>query len=196
LGLWVHGDGQHQVLNLQLRSPSHLSHGIGDHYIPIDFEGWRYFELIEPEGERHADYAWPYGGIYAIYRESVAYGQVASLGLWYNNLPPGQRAACYLSPIKALPLVSTKLVRPAVTIGGRRVVFPVEIESGCYLECRSAGDCQLYGPQGQVLRSVVPEGEIPWLESGVNEVHFEWDASGDVCPRANVTIVSFGEPLK
>ena len=196
LGLWVHGDGQHQVLNLQLRSPPHLSHGIGDHYIPIDFAGWRYFELIEPEGERHADYAWPYGGIYAIYRESVAYGQVASLGLWYNNLPPGRRAACYLSPIKALPVVSAKLVRPVVTSGGRRVVFPVDIESGCYLECRSADDCRLYGPQGQVLRSVVPEGEIPWLEPGANELHFDWDASGDVRPRANVTIMSFGEPLK
>ena len=78
------------MLNVQLRSPTHISHGIGDHYIPIDFTGWRYFELIEPEGERHAEYPWPYGGIYSIYRESVNYGQVASLGLWYNNLPPGK----------------------------------------------------------------------------------------------------------
>jgi hypothetical protein len=183
-------------LNLQLRSPTHVSHGIGDHYIPIDFTGWRYFELIEPEGERHAQYAWPYGGIYSIYRESVSYGQVASLGLWYNHLPPGQRAVCYLSPIQALPLVSTKLVNPAVSIAGQRVVFPVEIESGCYLECHSAEDCQLYGPQGQRLRSVVPEGEIPWLEAGANEVRFECGASAGASPRANVTVISFGEPLK
>jgi hypothetical protein len=196
LGLWVYGDGQQQVLNLQLRSPTHVSHGIGDHYIPIDFTGWRYFELIEPEGERHAQYAWPYGGIYSIYRESVSYGQVASLGLWYNHLPPGQRAVCYLSPIQALPLVSTKLVNPAVSIAGQRVVFPVEIESGCYLECHSADDCQLYGPQGQRLRSVVPEGEIPWLEAGANEVRFECGASAGASPRANVTVISFGEPLK
>ncbi len=196
LGLWVYGDGQQQVVNLQLRSPTHVSHGIGDHYIPIDFTGWRYFELIEPEGERHAQYAWPYGGIYSIYRESVAYGQVASLGLWYNNLPPGKRAACYLSPIQALPLVSTKLVRPAVSIAGQRIVFPVEIESGCYLECNSADDCQLYGPQGQLLRAVVPEGEIPSLEPGANDVRFECGPSAEVSPRANVTVISFGNPLK
>lgn len=196
LGLWVCGDGQQQVLNLQLRSPSHVSHGIGDHYIPIDFSGWRYFELIEPEGERHAQYAWPYGGIYSIYRESVAYGQVASLGLWYNNLPPGKRATCYLSSIQALPLVSTKLVNPAVSIGGKRVAFPVEIESGCYLECTSADDCKLYGPQGQLLRPLVPEGEIPSLEPGVNEVRFECVASAGASPRANVTVISFGDPLK
>lgn len=196
LGLWVYGDGQQQVLNLQLRSPWHVSHAIGDHYIPVDFTGWRYFELIEPEGERHAQYAWPYGGIYSIYRESVSYGQIASLGLWYNNLPPGKRAACYLSPIQALPLVSTKLVNPAISIGGKRIVFPVEIESGCYLECNSAEDCRLYGPQGQLLRSIAPEGEIPSLEAGTNEVRLECDVSAGASSRANVTVVSLGEPLK
>lgn len=196
LGLWVYGDGQQQVLNLQLRSPSHVSHGIGDHYIPIDFTGWRYFELIEPEGERHAQYTWPYGDIYSIYRESVAYGQVAALGLWYNHLPPGQRAACYLSPVQALPLVSAKLVRPAVSIGGQRIVFPVEIESGCYLECQSAEDCYLYGPQGQRLRSVVPEGDLPSLEAGANEIRFACGDPAGASPRANVTVISFGDALK
>lgn len=196
LGLWVHGDGQGQVLNLQLRSPHHVSHGIGDHYIPIDFTGWRYFELIEPEGERHAEYAWPYGGIYAIYRESVAYGQVESLGLWYNNLPPGKRAACYLSPIRALPLASAKLLKPAVTIGKTRIVFPVEIESGCYLEYNSHVDCKLYGPQGQLLRSVTPEGDAPQLAAGSNQVRFEGTAAGGASARAHVSVMTLGDPLK
>ncbi|MFH1922674.1 MAG: hypothetical protein ABIP48_22650, partial [Planctomycetota bacterium] len=71
LGVWVHGDGRGELLNLQQTSPSHLSHGIADHYIVIDFTGWRYFELVEPEGERHADFACPYGGIYSFYRESI-----------------------------------------------------------------------------------------------------------------------------
>lgn len=196
LGLWVFGDGQQEVLNLQLRSPQHLSHGIGDHYIPIDFQGWRYFELIEPEGERFADYDWPYGGHYAIYRESVNYRQVASLGLWFNNLPPGQRAACSLSPVRAMPLVSTKLTRPAIALGGKRIVFPLEIESGCYLEFRPPADCQLFGPDGQPIRKVVPEGEVPWLEPGGNELRFDCGAEPGVSPRANVTVISFGEPLR
>jgi hypothetical protein len=196
LGLWVYGDGQQHVLNLQLRSPQHVSAGIGDHYIPIDFSGWRYFELIEPEGERYSDYAWPYGGISPIYRESVAYGQVASLGLWYNNLPPGRQAVCYLSPIKALPLVSNRLVHPSISISGQRIVFPVEVESGCYLELNSAEDCRLYDPQGRMLRSVAPEGEIPWLETGSNEVRFDCGRYVNASPRANVTVISFGEPLR
>jgi len=68
LGLWVFGDGRGEVLNIQQTSPAHLSHAVADHYITIDFTAGVISRLVEPEGERHADYSWPYGGIYSIYR--------------------------------------------------------------------------------------------------------------------------------
>jgi len=196
LGVWVHGDGQGEVLNLQLRSPQHLVAGIGDHYVIVDFTGWRYFELIEPEGERFEDYAWPYEGGYAIYRELVDYSAVASLSLWYNNLPAGKPATCYLSPVKALPLVEAKLRNPSVTIGGKTIVFPTQVETGCYLEFRSMTDCKLYGRDGAVLAEVQPQGEAPGLAAGANEVMFNCDAvENGANPRAYVTVISHGEPL-
>ena len=79
MGLWVHGDGKGQVLNLQLTCPSHIVAGIGEHYIVVDFTGWRYFELIEPEGDRYGQYAWPYGSPYAIYREQIDYSHIRTL---------------------------------------------------------------------------------------------------------------------
>lgn len=195
LGLWVHGDGQQEVLNLQLRSPNHISHGIEERYIPIDFTGWRYFELVEPEGERYGDYVWPYGGIYAMYRELANFAHLDTLGLWYNNLPPGKKVTCYLSPVKALPLTPTRLIRPALTIGQKTIVFPVEMESGGYLEFNSAVDCKLYGPQGQLIREVKPEGDVPTLAAGENEVRFQCGTPPNVSARANVTVISQGEPL-
>jgi hypothetical protein len=199
LGVWVCGDGQGEVLNLQLRSPRHLVAGIGDHYVIVDFTGWRYFELIEPEGERYENYGWPYEGGYAIYRESVDYRAVASLGLWYNNLPAGKPVTCCLSPVKALPLITTKLRNPAVTIGGKTIVFPTAIETGCYLEFRSMDDCKLYGRDGALLAEVQPQGETPELAAGDNDVSFNCDAPGPGVPvpnlRAYVTVISRGEPL-
>ena len=195
LGLWVHGDGQHEVLNVQLQSPSHISHAIGDHYIPIDFTGWRYFELVEPEGARHADYQWPYGDSYSIYRESVNFGQVKSLGLWYNNLPPGKPATCHIGPIKAIPLVPLKLVNPVVTVGGVSLRFPVVMESGSYLEFLSAEDCKLYGPKGELLLDVKPEGSVPMLTAGDNEVTFACETAGGVNPRARITVISYDKPI-
>ncbi len=95
LGLWVHGDGKGEVLNVQLTSPPHVSFAISDHYVPIDFTGWRYVELVEPEGQRWCDYTWPYGGAYATFREQLDYRQVDSISLWYNNLPPAKMAASW-----------------------------------------------------------------------------------------------------
>lgn len=218
LGVWVHGDGSGAILNVQLRSPLHISEAIGEHYIKLDFTGWRYFELIEPEGERFADYSWPYNrpeaqwnntfnevegqqphwilGCYYIYRESVNFGKVEQLSLWYNNLTSGKPVTTYLSPIKALPLVSGKLVNPKITVGGRAITFPVEIESGCYLEFNSMTDCKLYGPQGALIRDVKPEGDAPVLERGDNAVSFDCTGLPGINPRARVTVISEDAPLE
>ena len=196
LGLWVYGDGQGEVLNVQLKSPSHLVSGIGDHYMVVDFTGWRYFELIELEGERHADFQWPYGDIYSIYRTAVRLDSVETLGLWYNSLPPGKAATCYLSPIKALPLVSSKLVNPTVSIGGQAITFPVEIPSGHYLELIEAGNCKLYGVNGELVREVVPQGVIPVLQSGENEISFQTQTPPNLSPRARATVIALDQPIR
>jgi hypothetical protein len=193
LGVWVHGDGKGEVLNLQLKSPSHLSHADGDHYIVVDFTGWRYFELVEPEGQRHADYTWPYGGIYSIYRESIRPASVESLNLYFNNLPPKDTATCYLGSVRALPTVKAKLRNPAVALGGKTITFPVEIESGQYLEFHSPTDCKLYGPAGEILGDVTPQGDTPILEAGYNQLKFTCEPPAGLNPRAHVSVISHGD---
>jgi hypothetical protein len=196
LGVWVYGDGQGETLNLQWKSPSHLVSGIGEHYITVDFTGWRYFELIESDADRYADFQWPYGDIYSIYRESVRLDQVETLGLWYNHLPLGKPATCYLSPIKALPWVASKLMHPTITIGGQAITFPVEIPSGHHLELMESGNCKLYGPNGAVVRDVTPQGAIPTLQPGDNAIRFQAQSPQNLSPRACVTVMTLGEPMR
>ena len=192
LGLWVYGDGKGELLNIQLRSPSNLVAGIGDHYIRINFTGWRYFELIEPEGRRWADFVWPYGDLYSMYRESVVFSAIASIGVWYNDLPPGAAVACRISEVRALPLRSTKVMNPAIRIGDREVVFPVEMESGSYLELTDRGVCKLYGTKGELVRDVAITGEIPRLATGTNNVRFRCEAPLGTSARANVNMWVLG----
>jgi hypothetical protein len=196
MGVWVHGDGQGEVLNLQLKSPPGFIPGDGDHYIVVDFHGWRYFELIEPEGQRYSDYSWPYGGLYSIYRENVTYSHVHALNVFCNHIPAKGSATCYLSPIRAIPTARTKLRNPAITMGGKRIVFPVEIESGSYLEFRSAADCRLYGSGGEMIAGVKVEGEVPVLESGENQVTLLCDPPAGPTPRACVWLISQGEVVQ
>ena len=144
LGVWIHGDGQGE----DPQFPAAQSRSIW-------WAIWRIItyrstspaggtcELIEPEGSRWSDYQWPYGNVYAIYRESIQHSQISALGLWYTNLPPGKQVTCYLSPIKALPLVATKLINPSVRVGDVQLTFPVEIDSGYYLEFNGLGRLSL-----------------------------------------------------
>ncbi len=194
MGAWVYGDGRGEVLNFQLRSPSHLVAGIGEHYVVVDFKGWRYFELVEPEGHRYADYRWPYGDPYSIYRESADFRQIESLSIWYNDLPRG-RVECRLGPVHALPLAKIGLRNPSITIGKRKIVFPVQIESGSYLEFASVDDCRLYGPKGGLLDEVTPAGGIPTLKWGLNKLRFSCEIAACVKPRACVTTIAQGNPL-
>ena len=196
LGVWIHGDGLGEVLNFQLRHPTNIYRSICEHYAIIDFTGWRYFEFVEPEGRRYGDYSWPYGSIYSIYRAHLRYSQVETLSLWYNNLPPGRTVSCYLSPIRALPTVKAKLRKPTVTVRGRTIRFPVEIESGCRLEFRSPTDCKLYGPTGDRIADVKPEGDVPVLEPGENEIQFTCESDGAVSPRAYVSVIGEGGILR
>lgn len=195
LGVWVHGDGAGELLNVQLTSPDHITRGIGDHYIPVDFTGWRYFELIEPEGERWAQYAWPYGWAYSIYREHVEYSHIAAVNLWVNNLPADRTATCHISTIKGLPLVSAKVVNPVLTVNGQRLVLPATVESASYIECYSPTNCRIYGHDGAMLGEVNLQGDLPTLRPGDNTLEFTCDAPTDVQPRVRVTVISYGPAL-
>lgn len=198
LGVWVKGDGNGELLNLRIESPKHLSHGArGDHFIKIDFTGWKYFELVEIESSEFSNYIWPDSGFYVYdsYRHTVLFNNVDKLQLWYNNLPAGKYVNCVIGTVKALPMVPITINNPGITIGGEKLVFPVKMESGMYLEFRSPTDCKLYGSKGELLQDVKIEGNVPELKNGDNDILFFCDGTEEVSSRVQVTVISEGEPL-
>lgn len=195
LGVWINGDGKGEVLNFQLLDPRGESVAIGEHYAIVDFTGWRYFELVEPEGGRWSDYLWPYHSALAAYREAVNDSEIVELNIYYNNLPPGESVTCYLSPIRALPVHKAKLERPQIQCAGKRLVFPVTLESGNYLEFHPSGECRLFDPNGVFLQDVTPEGEAPMIEPGENRLVFNCEGAAGDRPRAIVTTILKGSAL-
>jgi len=83
-----------------------------------------------------------------------------------------------------------------VTIGGKTLSFPVQIDTGSYLEYRGPGDCALYGPRGEELASVTPQGDVPIVPAGPGEVTFAADEAPGPAPRAQVTLMLKGAPLQ
>ncbi|NOY79522.1 MAG: hypothetical protein GXP31_00815 [Kiritimatiellaeota bacterium] len=195
LGCWVRGDGSGAVLNFQVRSAGRFF-SLADHYVVLDFEGWRYIEMIEPESDRHAQYSWPYGrAVYKLHRHGVEYDAVCALHLWLNNVrtgPPPVRAR--ISPVRALPVVRNVLRRPRLTVNGRSVVIPTELASGTVLEWNAAG-CTVFGPKGEVLDRPAASGADLCIGTGENRVEFDCEGAA-ARPRARVTLaLRAGTPL-
>ncbi len=120
----------------------------------------------------------------------VAYDKIDSLTVGCINIPKDKEVRCCISPIKALPYVTTRLANPSVTIGGKRITFPTQLESGYYIDFRSSADCKVYGPQGELVGEIKPQGEVPVLKAGENQVEFNCGIDSPVNPRASVTIIS------
>ncbi|MFA5814539.1 MAG: hypothetical protein WC865_02850 [Bacteroidales bacterium] len=199
LGVWVKGDGKGQLLNFRIESPSHLSFGArGDHFVKIDFTGWKYFELVEIASSEFSNYIWPDSGFYVYdsFRHTVQFNNVDKLQLWYNNLPAGEEVNCMIGTIKALPMVPVTIHNPCITIGSEKIIFPVRMESGMYLEFRSQTDCKLFGSKGEFLQDVQVDGKIPVLKNGDNKISFACRAPVGVNSRVQVTVISEGNPLE
>ena len=198
MGVWIHGDGKGELLNLQLTNPTRFWPTWAEHYVDVDFTGWRYVELLlrERDADRFVEYMWPYGGTSAVFRSPLIRSHTSALAVYYNSLPQNSPAKCFLGPVKALPVVKVKLKDPAVSIGGGRMVFPVTLESGQYIEMESAAACRLYDARGAVLSTVAPRGDPPALAAGDNRLAFTCDPPEGASARARVTVIARGEPLR
>ncbi|MDD2597859.1 MAG: hypothetical protein PHO37_01355 [Kiritimatiellae bacterium] len=199
LGVWIKGDGNGELLDIKL-----CSGGAGmwlnqsSHYIEVDFIGWEYFTLIEPESTRITDYKWPVLSKYYVYdnHNGVAdYGSVKEVQIWVNNLPANKKISCLIGPLKALPTVLVKVEHPAITINGQTITFPVTMEPGMYLELASATACKLYSPSGKVIQAVIPSGDVPTLRGGANELSLSAKTTDQSNSRMQVTVSAEGAPL-
>ena len=164
----------------------------------LDFEGWRYFELLlrERDAAGYHDYRWPYGAHCVLHRSPLVRAAVSQMTAYLNHLPPNKEVQCTLSPIKALRTQKVVLQNPTVEVGGRRLVFPVDLESGMFIEFESMEDCRLYDERGNLLQWLHPEGEVPTLASDENRVSFDCKGPGGFSKRAEVTLITCGEPLR
>ncbi|HUV14927.1 MAG TPA: hypothetical protein VMY18_14920, partial [Acidobacteriota bacterium] len=191
LGAWVHGDGSGALLNLQLGIPRGTTI---DHYVDLGFEGWRYFEFPWCEGARVFDYEWPY--LWKQSLVSLRWREVDRIALYLNAIPAGTTTTCRVGPVKALRLIESKLTNPSISIGKKRITFPVVLEQDEYLEYYEAGSFKHFDADGHLLGIVPIAGEVPEVASGRNEVLFHAESPVRRTGSAIVTIVTTGPRIE
>ena len=148
LGLWIRTEGHGGILNIQLSATDARR----DHYIPLENRGWTFVVLDPPEDGRFFDYSWPYPFTDLMYTCANVYRDVKQCHLYFNGLPAGAKAACWIGRIEAIEERGLPLVSPALESGGGRIIFPVSLKPDEYLEVDWTGRARHFDPDGALLR--------------------------------------------
>ncbi len=172
LGVWVHGDGSGAILNIQLTNPREYGHSFAENYVTLDFEGWRYVELLfrERDPAVYRAHVWPYHAGHSLLRRPLVRNQVDSLNLYLNNVPAGETAEVLLGPIHGLPTVALGLEDISLTIGDERLDLPVPLYSGGYLEVDPDGVWRSYDARCELLQRGELSAEPPNPSGGVDQI--------------------------
>ncbi|MEI6502895.1 MAG: hypothetical protein WCP21_17935, partial [Armatimonadota bacterium] len=190
LGVWVRGDNSGGILNFQLAGTDARR----DHYVNLDFTGWKLCELTVPEDKRTWDYTWPYPWTDLIATCWSVYNTTRELNVFYNALPAGAKAACLIGRVEALQESVLPLRNPSLHVGAEALTFPCSLQPDEYLETGADGRCRHFDANGGLLEEVKPKGKLH-LNSGDNTVRLSCEQGGDVTTRAEITLAVMGDPL-
>jgi hypothetical protein len=204
IGIWFHGDGKGEVVNIRLRSPHHIARGYSEHFIKVDFVGWRYFAFYEFQNCEMSHEDWPVKqmdykvftdveSFYAVYRSEVEYKNIEFIDILVNK-EGGYDLR--MKPIVSIPHKEIVLENPSIIIGENILTFKTRLKSNTYLEFSPEDKgCFVYDMLGNVLDRPKISGSIPSLKEGKNLVTVIAQCDLEYQKRASVTLRTIGEML-
>ena len=191
LGTWVKGDGSGAVLHFTFERSAWQAR---DYYVRLDFNGWKYVQMPVHAGEEIYEFQFPYSFFTAL--AGFNYEGIPRMYVFITNLGPGSTAQVSFGRLEALQETPRTLHRPGLTVRDKSITFPVRLEPGWYLEFQGKGTVRVFDPNGHTMSEVQPEGMIPILEPGDNQVTFFCDPDPDYGQAAKATLITLGKPLQ
>ena len=190
----VKGDGSGALLNVQIETPREYGQALSEHYVTLDFTGWREFEMPmrERDAARYADYKWPYSGGYAeVFHRLINMNNILAVNYYLNEIPAGGETAAEVTDITLVPQRQTKAGPHAVRVNGKAVEIPFAMYSGWFAELED-GTWTLYSADGEALERKVT-GDSVELAAGANEVAYGGRSADGTRPCAEITVFAVGE---
>ena len=133
----VKGDGSGALLNVQVKTPREYGLCYSEHYVRLDFTGWRTMEMPfrETDAEEFGDLQWPYSGGYAeVFHRAINMNNVSAVTLYLNELPPKGSATALVTDVKLVPMAELAFAESMVMVNGRRLTIPFTLKSGEFAE--------------------------------------------------------------
>lgn len=190
----VKGDGSGALLNVQVKSPPEYGNPRNEHYVTLDFTGWREIEspMRETDAERFPDYVWPYADYASVFHSNIKFDRISDVTFYLNEIPSGGETSVEVSDVEMVPEVETLAVKPQVTVNGTAHPIPFDLASGDFAEYED-GFWTLYAASGEPVERRAAERPIV-LGTGENAATYEGrTADGRAC-RAEVKLFAVGKP--
>lgn len=189
----VKGDGSGALLNVQLETPREHHFACSEHYVTLDFVGWRDFEMPmrERDAARSTDYSWPYNWNYApVFCRFIHRDHVSALNFYLNDIRKGGRCVAEVSDVALTPERTIRLKNVAVAVNDETSPVPFDLESGNFAELED-GFWTLYSADGEPLRRRRAEFS-PRLVAGSNKIAYRGKTEDGSWPRACIEVFSVG----
>lgn len=184
LSAWIKGDGSGALLNVQLENPREHGAAWQEHYVTLDFTGWRNFSftLRDNDAARWGDYVWPYKDWVGVYHRTVFRGRIGAVNLYLNEVPAKGRAEVEVAGVRVVPMTERTLPAGEQPFGLRSGEF-AQLECGAWVK---------YDKDGEPLERRATDAKaefaigrpIPaFTEDGVRRIRYEammpqlWDPS-------------------
>jgi hypothetical protein len=190
----VKGDGSGALLNVQPESPREYGQTFAEHYVKLDFTGWREFEmpLRERDSAQYADYEWPYKGYGAVFHRILNMDNICALNFYLNEIPANGAACAEIGDVEFVRQRQLKTVRHGVKVNGKVIPVPFEMYSGWYAEL--SGDVwTLYSAEGDQLRRAKAGSPAPMLQAGANEIRYRAQTQDSSQFRSEISVFAVGE---
>lgn len=194
LSFWVKGDGSGAILNLQPVTPRIFVGARSEHYVRLDFTGWRRFErpIRERDAEDFDEGGWNYYHPYEIFRNPLRLDVLSEFNFYLGAIPAGGKTDVLVSEVRIGTGRKVSLNDVSVTLNGERVPVPFPLVSGEFAEL-DGGAWIRYAENGDPLERRSPAA-APELVSGENTVAFEARPEpSDAMVRAEVTVLAYGK---
>ena len=188
----VNGDGSGALLNVQIESPREYGLARSEHYVTLNFKGWRDFEmpLRERDADQYTAHVWPYSGYAPIFHRLLRTDHISAVNFYLNDIPAGGAAVAEVTDVALVPLRQTTATAQTVRINGKAVEVPFAMASGCFAELEE-GVWTLYSVEGDPLERK-RTADVVELNAGRNDLSYDGRCGDGALARAEVTVFAAG----
>ena len=191
-------DGDAIIISLMGSSSSGVDSGRTDHFIDLNYEGWREHVLIDADNADYDIVKYPFNGIetrwatYATYRNIPPYQNITRVTVRANT---SSAANAQLGNVVAYTHTEAPVKDPTVTIGSNSITFNCTVKGGEYIEYYpETGKATLFHSADQTTEEVKVMGSIK-VPAGSFSATYTATPETDAPIRARVVLGFAGQEI-